>query len=69
MTATEELNAVCFAAWPGKQVQASLCLVRAKIGAGFIAFQLLFLELVVNDFSFKRSREILVGMKKLFRVV
>lgn len=50
MAATEELNALFFAACLGKQVRASLCLVRAKIGAGFIAFQLLFLELIVIIF-------------------
>lgn len=46
MTAAEELNAVCFAACLGEQVRASLCTVSVKIGAGFIAFKLLSLELV-----------------------
>lgn len=45
MTATQEFNALCFTACPSEQV--SLGPVSAKIGAGFIAFNLLSLEITV----------------------
>lgn len=47
MTATQELNAVCFAACPSEQVQALLHPLSAKIGAGFTAFNLPSLEITV----------------------
>lgn len=47
MTATQELNAVVFAACLGEQAQALLGPVSAKIGAGLIAFNLLSLEITI----------------------
>lgn len=47
MTATQDLNAVFFAACLSEQAQASLGPISAKAGTGFIAFHLLSLEIII----------------------